>query len=249
VGWVEEHETTGPPLITVAALGARTRVLRLVACVRAGEHPLAIAEAAAVADNCTNGRLVLALASDDAALLGETVDAVLAATAARPFRHEGARWTIPAGLPENDGAEERIVVTPACVQLELPVWAAGAAAGAVAAERAIAAVAEPDRGGAWPQPAAARTPRPAIWDLPAGDDGAFDADAVVERLRAGQREHGMDLAVLRLPARLGLDARLAAIARLATHVRPRVVQVPLPAGLEAYWETELAAQLERHPSP
>jgi alkanesulfonate monooxygenase SsuD/methylene tetrahydromethanopterin reductase-like flavin-dependent oxidoreductase (luciferase family) len=243
VAWLEEDERTGPPLITAAALGARTSVLRIAACVRAGEHPLAIAEAAAVADNCTNGRLILAVDGDDQGLLAETADALIAATAARPFRHEGERWTIPAHRPENDGAEPQIVVTPACVQPELPLWLAGAAAEAAARERCLPVVAAGD--GAPPVAAAARLTRPGIHAI----DGGFDPDTLVERLRADQAAWGLDLAILRLPAALDLAARLEVIARLAAYVRPRVIQVPLPEGLEAHWVAELAEQRRRFPAP
>jgi alkanesulfonate monooxygenase SsuD/methylene tetrahydromethanopterin reductase-like flavin-dependent oxidoreductase (luciferase family) len=226
--WVEESERSGPALITAAALAAGTRSLRLIACVRAGEHPLAIAEAAAVADNISNGRLVLVVTGDDAGLLGETADALLAATAARPFRHAGERWTIPANRPENDGAQERIVVTPACVQLELPLWLAGPAAIEAARPRFLPAVGDPG-----PRPA--RLARPGMYEL----EAEFDAGALVERLRADQAAWGLDLAVLRLPTALDDEARLRAIARLASFVRPRVIQVPLPDGLEAYWAASL----------
>jgi alkanesulfonate monooxygenase SsuD/methylene tetrahydromethanopterin reductase-like flavin-dependent oxidoreductase (luciferase family) len=248
VAWLEEGARTGPPLITAAALAARTSVLRLVACVRAGEHPLAIAEAAAVADNCSNGRLVVAVVSDDAALLAETADALLAATAARPFRHAGERWTIPANRPENDGAQERIVVTPACAQLELPLWLLGEGAAGVARGRCLPVVADEATPGP-PEPAATRLVRPALHALEADADGGFDADALVGRLRRAQQAWGLDLAVVRLPERLTLDARLAAIARLASFVRPRVVQVPLPDGLEAYWAANLAGHVRRLPEP
>lgn len=200
VAWLEEGARTGPPLITVAALAPLTRVLRFLASVRPDDHPLAIAEAAVVADNCCNGRLTLVLPADD-----EQAEAVRLALRARPFRHSGTRWTIPANRPENDGAAERIVVTPPSAQLELPV-----STGLVPLELAR----------------------------------DFDPDELVERLRAS----GDELAVLRLPETLSLDARLAAIARVASFVRPRVVQVPLPDGLEAYWASELAGQIDRMPS-
>jgi alkanesulfonate monooxygenase SsuD/methylene tetrahydromethanopterin reductase-like flavin-dependent oxidoreductase (luciferase family) len=253
LAWLEAGPATGPPLITAAALGARTTVLRLAACVAAGEHPLAIAEAAAVADNCSNGRLVLAVASDDAALLMETADALLAATAAGPFRHAGERWTIPAHRPENDGAQERIVVTPATVQLELPLWLAGAAAPAVARSRGLASVAgttDGDPAKEWRTtedqlgPAAARLGRPGIYTPAVGPDGAFDDGELVELLRADQQAWGLDLAVVRLPSSLGAVARVRAIQRLASWVKPRVIQVPLPDGLEDDWSAHLAQRLD-----
>jgi alkanesulfonate monooxygenase SsuD/methylene tetrahydromethanopterin reductase-like flavin-dependent oxidoreductase (luciferase family) len=114
VVWVRETPETGPPLLTIAALATHTRTLRFVACVSAGDHPLAIAEAAVVADLCTNGRLVLEIPA------GETADAVRLALQGRPFRHVGERWTSPANRPENDGATPEITVTPPSVQRPIP---------------------------------------------------------------------------------------------------------------------------------
>jgi alkanesulfonate monooxygenase SsuD/methylene tetrahydromethanopterin reductase-like flavin-dependent oxidoreductase (luciferase family) len=165
--WLEQTPRTGPPLLTVAALAPLTRTLRFVACLSADEHPLAIAEAAVVADNCSNGRLVLFIEA------GETADAVRVALTALPFRFEGAGWTIPANLPENDGATERITVTPPSAQLSIPVWT----------------------------------------ELPDGVTVHREGD----------------------------------IGQLASFGRPRAD--PLPPGLEAYWDAELAEQIRRMPSP
>jgi alkanesulfonate monooxygenase SsuD/methylene tetrahydromethanopterin reductase-like flavin-dependent oxidoreductase (luciferase family) len=115
--WLTETPQTGPPLVTVAALAPHTRTVRFVASLSPDDHPLAIAEAAVVADHCTGGRLTLFLPE------GETADAVRIALRGEPFRHVGARWTIPANRPENDGATERIAVTPSArvsVWTELP---------------------------------------------------------------------------------------------------------------------------------
>ena len=101
--WLEDELRPGAsssdPLVAAAFLASRTTTLRLAARVRVGQHPLHIAEQAAVADNVSNGRLVLALGHDgpDAALLSETAQVVQAATAPRPFRHQGKIWTIPGG--------------------------------------------------------------------------------------------------------------------------------------------------------
>jgi len=233
--WLREAEGGGPPLLTAAALGPATTTLRPVACVAASEHPLAVAEAAAVADTITNGRLVLAVRGDDAAVLGESADALVAALAARPFRHEGERWTIPALRPENDGATERIVVTPPPVQAELPLWLAGSAAPAVAPARGLPHVVET----AATSPTPTGRVRPALRAL----EPDFDADALVAALRADQAAWGCDVTVLVPPPALPLAARLRAIERLATRVKPRVVQVPLPDGLEADWAAELDARI------
>ena len=247
LGWLESLEE--PPLISAAALSPLTSVLRLAVCEPANRHPLEIAEAAAIADNLSNGRLILVLedVSGDADLLRETVDVVLAATASRPFRHRGERWQIPANLPENDLPEERIMMTPTTAQFELPVWLAGRCGPIVSRERGLSHVSTSvaAAGAEWAAAetalgaAAARLRRPAIFDLDADGSGAFDLDALVDRLRDAQLAWGLDVAVLRLPAELGLDARETAIRRFATHVRPRVTMHQLPLGLDAHWREAL----------
>jgi len=139
IGWLESANGEDTALLRAAAAAAGTGVIRLAASVPTGGHPLAIAESAAVADNCSNGRLILVIedAVGDADLLAETVDIVLSAVAPRPFRHEGRRWRIPANLPENDQQEERIIVTPQVVQPELPVWLAGGSAAESARARGL----------------------------------------------------------------------------------------------------------------
>ena len=147
------------PLLGVSALAGETQDIRLGACVASGPHPLSIAEAASVADNCCAGRLVLAITEQDgdAGLLAETADVLLAATAPRPFAHAGARWRIPALLPENDGSTSLISLTPPCVQLELPIWLSGAHAAALAAERGLAWVRSETETAAGPEPLRAST--------------------------------------------------------------------------------------------
>jgi alkanesulfonate monooxygenase SsuD/methylene tetrahydromethanopterin reductase-like flavin-dependent oxidoreductase (luciferase family) len=249
IAWIESEPDADTALIGAAAVAARTDVIRLAACVKAGGHPLEIAEAAAVADNCSQGRLILVLEdpTGDAELFAETVDVVLAATAPRPFRHAGPRWRIPSNLPENDQHEEQIIVTPQVVQVELPVWLCGPAAAAVARGRALSHVSNEDEGldsaqRAWAATdselglAAIRSRRPAVRLLDAGADGGFDAEEVVARLRAEQRAWGMDVAVLRLPRALDDAARARAAHGLAQRVRPRVTMHELPAGIERHWQ-------------
>lgn len=252
IAWIESEPDADTALIAAAAVAARTDVIRLAACVKADTHPLEIAEAAAVADNCSNGRLILVLEdpTGDTELFAETVDVVLAATAPRPFRHPGPRWQIPGNLPENDQHEEQIIVTPQVVQVELPVWLCGSAAAAVARPRALAHVSSEAEGlegaqRAWAATdselglAARRSRRPAVRLLDADADGEFDADAVVARLRAEQRAWGMDAAVLRLPHALDDDARAHAAHRVAQRVRPRVTMHELPGGIERHWQETL----------
>jgi alkanesulfonate monooxygenase SsuD/methylene tetrahydromethanopterin reductase-like flavin-dependent oxidoreductase (luciferase family) len=246
LGWLPALDDAA--LLAAAALGARTSTLRLAACVRVGEHPLAIAEAATVADNCSNGRIVLVLeAATDGDALGETADAVVAALAPRPFRHEGARWRIPANLTPNEQHEDRIVLRPPVVQTELPVWLTGPGAAEQARRRGLGHVASAGSAPAteWAATearlglAATRVPRPAVFDVETSAEGGFDDDALVSALRVEQRAWGLDTAILRLPAGLRQAARAQAIHALAAHVAPRVVMHELPAGIEAHWRAAL----------
>jgi alkanesulfonate monooxygenase SsuD/methylene tetrahydromethanopterin reductase-like flavin-dependent oxidoreductase (luciferase family) len=199
-------------LVAAAALAPATSGIRVVASVEAGPNPVAIAEEAAVADLALNGRLVLALRSDDEPLLRESVELLLHAFAARPFRHEGERWRAPARLPEHEHAEERLRVTPAPAQLEPTIWLHGDAAPAVGRENGLAFVG----GGAGLRPR-----RPGLFTQP-------DVDTL---LRA-QAEWGMDVAILEVPA----EGREQTLRRIAYEIRPRVQIDRLPAGLERHWD-------------
>jgi alkanesulfonate monooxygenase SsuD/methylene tetrahydromethanopterin reductase-like flavin-dependent oxidoreductase (luciferase family) len=252
IAWFSSTPGAETGLLAAAAVAARTNTLRLAACMPAGGHPLELAEGAAVVDNVSNGRLILVIADSghDSELLAETVEVILAATAPRPFRHAGRRWQIPANLPENDQHEARIAVTPPVLQTELPVWLLGLAAAQVAREWALSCVVELDEAPAqaakaWEQAgeligqAVARLRRPALRPLVAGGDGGFDHRAVVAQLRGEAVLWGLDTAVLRLPGDLDDRGRVAAIQRIATHVRPRVVLDALPPGLESHWDAVL----------
>jgi hypothetical protein len=194
---------------------------------------------------------VLASAGGDRELLAETTDAILAATAPRPFRHLGTRWRIPANLPENEDREERIVVTPFAVQPELPIWLTGPGAEEVARARGLSHVCGADEtpehaASAWAATAAALGPgsqrlrRPALRPLPTDAAGSFDAPALVAALRAEQRLWGLDTAVVRLPPTLEDRARERAMLVLATRVRPRIVLDALPPGIEEHWDEAFA---------
>jgi len=210
--WIDQSEAPAP-LVVAASVASRTRGVRLLACVDAGPHPVALAEEAIMADLASNGRLVLVVRGDEPGLLAETVDVLHLAFAPRPFRHEGVRWRIPAGLPEHDVVGDRLRVTPAPAQLELPVWVAGAAGAEVAAARGMTfAAAEDER--------SPEDPRP-------GRRVRRYRAADVERLRA----EWPDLAILDVP-----DAELVTV---ATHIRPRLQLDALPPGLEDYWEASL----------
>jgi hypothetical protein len=252
IAWLESDDRGQTGFLQAAALSARTTSIRLAASVPVGEHPLAIAEAAAVADNCSNGRLILILEDrlGDPELLAESADVVLAGLTTRPFNHRGARWTIPAQLPENDQHEARVIVTPHSVQPELPVWLMGPSADEVARTRGLTVVATADADPAdltraWTAAetmlgsSVVRLRRPGVFELELSGEGTFDDDALVAMLTSAQRGWGMDIAVLR-PPRETADSVVAAIAdRVSSHVRPRVTMDALAVGLEQHWREVL----------
>ena len=246
LGWIDE--TVAPaPLVAVAAVAQGAPTIGLVAAVAAGVHPVTLAEEAAVADLASGGRLVLALTSADLALLGETLDVLALAWSGRPFRHAGARWRVPAALPEHAQAEARTRVTPPPAQLEPTVWLAGPAAPGAARTHALAFVAGDGHGeaaGHWRAvvaavgPVAARLRRPALLTVAASGDGRVDTDALVAQLLEARAAWGLDVAVLSLPPTLSRVARADALGQLAREVRPRVQLDALPDGLERYWRSE-----------
>ena len=245
--WLPESDTLPSPAVAAAALAPHLTSLHVGIEVRAGGHPVHLAEQAVVTDLCLAGRLVLAVTSTDAGLLGETVDVLLAATAARPFRHEGSRWRIPANLPANEvNRQDRVRVTPATAQLELPVWVCGPHAAPVARDRCLTHVGSSgdttaDLTRAWEQTqarlalATARLRRVAVRALATDDAGLIDDEALVDRLRADQHGWGMDVALLRLPTGTAVTARLRTLEQLAERVLPRLQLDRLPPGLEQYW--------------
>lgn len=243
--WLPESDTVPAPVIAAAALAPHTSSVRVGVAVTAGVNPVYLAEEAAVADLCLGGRLVFAVGSDDAGLLAETVDVLLAASAARPFRHEGERWQIPANLPENEvNREDRVRITPATAQLELPIWVTGPHGAQVAREHGLTFVGEKAtealasewrRTGELLGSAADRLRRAAIRSVAAGSDGAIDGEAVVAALRADYRAWGMDIALIALPT-LTPQARVRAVDTFAGQVVPRVQLDRLPPGLEQYWK-------------
>ncbi len=237
LGLIDERHTPAP-LVLAAFLAPATDALRIVATVTAGAHPLTIAEEAAVADLALGGRLVLGVRSGDEALLAETLDVLNHAFAARPFRHEGQRWRVPANLPEHEHAETLVRVTPAPAQLELPIWVSGSAAPAVARSHGVSLVV--DAGGAAPGPAAARLRRPALRTVDASADH-FDPAALVEDLRRDQLAWGLDVAILELPTTLTPERRAAILLTIATDVRPALQLASLPDGLTRYWADSASA--------
>jgi alkanesulfonate monooxygenase SsuD/methylene tetrahydromethanopterin reductase-like flavin-dependent oxidoreductase (luciferase family) len=252
LGWLDADGDSVNALLTAAALSARTTYLRLAAAVRAGGHPLGIAEAASVADNSSNGRLVLVLeGTGDEGLLDETAEVLVAAVTSRPFRHEGARWRIPANLPENELPQKRVVVTPLFVQSTLPLWLRGPHATTVARARGLGYVADGDADAeatirCWQETEAVlgapaeRLSRVGVFTLPAAPDGTFDEEQAVAALLHARSQWALDTAILRAPSTLSDMAMGRVIARVATQVAPRILLDELPDGLAAHWKQVLA---------
>jgi alkanesulfonate monooxygenase SsuD/methylene tetrahydromethanopterin reductase-like flavin-dependent oxidoreductase (luciferase family) len=223
------------PLLAASALAGRTSTLRIVAEVPLGDvHPLHVAEDVVVADLALGGRLGLAVrpaSSVEDEVFAEAVALLLHALAPAPFRFMGRRWRVPANLAANTvGVEERLRVTPATAQLELPVWVAGAPT--VARDLGLAAVAQPDDRGSARAPVGRR--RPALRAAVVGDAG-LDVEATTELLRADQRDWGLDVAALDL----GLDhgePLHTAVRDLGARVWPRLQIDRLPPGLTAHWD-------------
>jgi alkanesulfonate monooxygenase SsuD/methylene tetrahydromethanopterin reductase-like flavin-dependent oxidoreductase (luciferase family) len=223
--WLQESPELPAPLVAACALGALVPDIRIVCAVECGQdHPLALAEEAAVTDRATGGRLALALRPAPGAepRLGECLDLVRLALAARPFRFEGPTWRVPAGLPGNVHAREPAVrVTPAPAQLELTVLGLGPHAQEAALARGLGHVAlghEP------PAPAAGTAIRGR-----AIDRGDLDLPRLLR-----ERAAGLDLLAVSCPA--GERERVAS--DLARRVRPRLELAALPPGLEQHWERQ-----------
>ncbi|MFP4311728.1 MAG: LLM class flavin-dependent oxidoreductase [Nitriliruptoraceae bacterium] len=116
--------------VAAAAAAARTRLIRLVVRIRLGSvHPITLAEDLAVLDNLSGGRVVVLADTGplDVEAAREDLALLVAGLSARPVRHEGARWRVPAGLEGHEHVEA-VEVTPKPVQVEVPVWLTGTVA-------------------------------------------------------------------------------------------------------------------------
>jgi alkanesulfonate monooxygenase SsuD/methylene tetrahydromethanopterin reductase-like flavin-dependent oxidoreductase (luciferase family) len=263
--WLQgDPSLRGSPADTLTAaafVAARTSAVRVVTQVPVGPHPLQIAEQAAVVDNVSAGRLVLVLADTPGPpgtkpaedLLAETAEVLLKASAPLPFRHQGSRWTIPAGM-DGHRSERRISVTPNTAQLELPIWLSGPAAVAVGSRFGLSHVSTVMDTAArarcsWRRTedalgrAAVRMRRPAIRELSCGSGGDFDVDGVVRELTAEAEAWRLDVVALRLPVSLDRPAIRRAVRRIASLVRPALQMDRIPEHVQRYWRDELEARL------
>lgn len=254
--WIDGADsasTAVEPAPLAARLAASTSGVRVGVIAAVGrEHPIELAEQMAVADLVLGGRLVLTVRPEAGTgdRLAESLDLMLDCFASHPFRHAGPTWPAPANRPENTfNLEQRIRVTPAPAQFELPVWVAGVEGRAAATERALGILADAtehvDDVTTWWEatksehpPLARRIRRAVRWTPPT--DGArqhLDAEAAIEELRVWQRRVDLDLVVID-PVAVPDVARVSQLmADIAHHVRPRVQLDRYPPGLEAHWTT------------
>jgi alkanesulfonate monooxygenase SsuD/methylene tetrahydromethanopterin reductase-like flavin-dependent oxidoreductase (luciferase family) len=220
-------------LILAASLAEATTDIRVVAVVPPGLHPVHLAERIAVTDQVLAGRLVVVLdCTADSGAAAETVTVLHAALAARPFRHEGQRWKIPAGL--HRPTADRFRVTPSPAQLALPLWVTGVGAPAVATSTGatwLPRVGERPASRPWPTGAAAGAVRPARRPLARLADNAIDASQTAAALLAERDDWGLDLALLEVGGSCWADD----VGVLARAVRPRVQMSSVPAAVDRFW--------------
>jgi hypothetical protein len=244
--WLAPGATRSAPFVTAATLASDTIGLRIGVQTALGHaHPIHLAEDAAVCDLVLRGRLVLGLepAPGHEDNFPEGVSLLLASHRSRPFRHPGPRWPTPANLDANTfSKDERVRVTPAPAQTELPTWIVGDDATATAFGLPPVVVSLDDgehTRAALDRELGARTirlPRPAIVDVPLAGD-RVDHNRLVAALRTAQRAWGLDTALLRLPVDDTSWPDL--VTDLQRLVRPRVQLDRLPPGLEGRWDREL----------
>jgi len=258
VVWIDDDDVSATAL--AASLAVVTNGLRIGVTATVGlDHPIELAEEAAVADLALGGRLILgirpAAGAEDA--VAEVLDLLLECFASHPFRHRGQRWTVPASLEQNVfNLEDLVRVAPAPAQLELPVWVVGVAGRRAAAQRGLGIVADADEVPAdladwWSKTAeehphlARRIRRSAIWEPPV-ERGRLIVDDAVDQLRSLQRAIGLDLVIVSHEQGSSSTAVMSDIARF---VRPLVQLDRLPPGLEAHWSETHDREPSIHPSP
>jgi len=247
--WVDDSAMSATAV--AASLSAVTSGLRIgVTEAVGGDHPIELAEEAAVADLALGGRLVLGVrpVAEAEEATSEILDLLFECFASHPFRHAGERWTVPAHLEQNVfNLEDLIRVSPSPAQFELPIWVVGAAGRQSAVERGLGFVVDPTESPAelatwWAgvrsqQPKLFRRIRRAAFWTPPIEAGRVALDEAVSQLRNLQESIGLDLAVVTVDGDLADDAEQAGIVRsdIARFVRPLVQLDRLPPGLEQHW--------------
>jgi len=144
--WIAERQLTSDgycpqPFIAAANIAAKTESIKIGVLPIAGlTHPLYLAEDAAILDNLSGGRAIVApinavehewlaygLGEDEyQERYRETIEVMLKARAPKPFRHDGKHWTIPEGIPKHADIPTRTVMPqPQPARFEQPLLIGG----------------------------------------------------------------------------------------------------------------------------
>jgi hypothetical protein len=138
-GVLVRPDRPGTEMTRAAEVAVATRDTRVIGWLPLGsEHPVTLAEEAAVLDNIAAGRVMLVADTGDldAGAAGEDLLLLRRCWSGRPIRHQGPRWRVPAG--RHDDVPAAISVTPKPAQVDIPVWLAGPAATDVAGSTGLA---------------------------------------------------------------------------------------------------------------
>ena len=124
--WMSESRPEGVGGgLAAAAMLAQAVPIRVGAAVDAGlYHPLHLAEDIAIADLTSQGRIevLLRASAGDATLLEEFLRVLAAALSGAHIQFDGAHLRVPARLPANQPAPERLALNPRPAQPAVPIW-------------------------------------------------------------------------------------------------------------------------------
>jgi alkanesulfonate monooxygenase SsuD/methylene tetrahydromethanopterin reductase-like flavin-dependent oxidoreductase (luciferase family) len=124
--WVSESRVAGVGGgLAAAAMLAQAVPIRVGAAVDAGlYHPLHLAEDIAVADLTSQGRLEVLLrrSTGDPKFFEEFLNVLGAALSGAHIQWNGEHLRVPARLPANQPAPERLALNPRPAQPAVPIW-------------------------------------------------------------------------------------------------------------------------------
>jgi len=124
--WVSESRAEGVGGgLAAAAMLAQAVPIRVGAAVDAGlYHPLHLAEDIAIADLTSQGRIEVLLrrSNGDAKFFEEFLRVLAAALTGAHIQWNGEHLRVPARLPANQPAPERLALNPRPAQPAVPIW-------------------------------------------------------------------------------------------------------------------------------
>ncbi len=124
--WMGESRSEGVGGgLAAAAMLAQAVPLRVGAAVDAGlYHPLHLAEDIAIADLTSQGRIEVLLrkSTGDAKFFEEFLRVLAAALSGAHIQWNGEHLRVPARLPANQPAPERLALNPRPAQPAVPIW-------------------------------------------------------------------------------------------------------------------------------